>query len=99
MNPKELREFAEEYWRGIDVSAYQPVCHGTPRSAEELEHARRQLDTVDALCRQNNGKPHPSLKQLFMVVPKAPCTTDMTCTAPNLKDKLDTHCADTADSS
>ena len=69
MNPEELREYAAEYWRGIDVDKYQPVPHGPPRTAEDLEYARKQLALVDELNRKANpqGQPHPSMKNLFLV--------------------------------
>lgn len=69
MNPEELREYATEYWRGIDVEQYQPIPHGPPRTAEDLEHARKQLAIVDELNRKASpeSQPHASMKNLFLV--------------------------------
>ena len=52
MNLDELREYAADYWRGIDVDKYQPIPHGPPRTAEDLEHARKQLEIVEQLLQQ-----------------------------------------------
>jgi hypothetical protein len=40
-------EFGRPYWKNIDIDTLQPICHGTPRSEEELKEAGEQLKKIE----------------------------------------------------
>lgn len=47
MDAEAIKKIGEPYWKNIDPDKFLPICHGTPRTAEELEIAQKQFKIVE----------------------------------------------------